>query len=143
MKLDDLEDHMVYNKPLSLVWDEMKDSQTLSRLNPNITKKLEEVIIPSDGVKRKLLDEVTGGFLPDEGSEILDGEYTDDEWDDDENENANESKDKDSTSTMVPQSDVLGVACTPENESTPNDSKLKAYLKCLNKIESAITAKKK
>ena len=42
-----------------------------------------------------------------------------------------------------PQSDVLGVACTPENESTPNDSKLKAYLKCLNKIESAITAKKK
>lgn len=102
MKLDDLEDHMVYNKPLSLVWDEMKDSQTLSRLNPNITKKLEEVIIPSDGVKRKLLDEVTGGFLPDEGSEILDGEYTDDEWDDDENENANESKDKDSTSTMVP-----------------------------------------
>ena len=51
----------------------MKDSQTLGRLNPNITKKLEEVIIPQDGVKRKLLDEVTGDFLPDEGSEILDG----------------------------------------------------------------------
>ena len=51
----------------------MKDLQTLGRLNPNITKKLEEVIIPQDGVKRKLLDEVTGDFLPDEGSEILDG----------------------------------------------------------------------
>ena len=69
-----------------------------------------------DGVKRKLLDEVIDGIPPEEGCEILDGEYTQDKWDDNENENANESEDEDITSNTVCQSAVSSVAYTPENE---------------------------
>ena len=43
----------------------------------------------------------------------------------------------------MPPSDTPSTTCTPENESTPVDLELKAYLECLSRIESVITAKKK
>ena len=135
IKLGGSEDHQVSNKLKAF------RSQLLSKPHPNTLKKFEEVMIPPDGAKRKLLDEVIDGMPPDEGCEVLDGEYTHDEWDDNENENANESEDEDSTSNTVPQNDVLSVACTPENESTPErestpvDPELKADLEYLGRIE--------
>ena len=60
-------------------------SQLLNKPHPKTLKKLEEVMISPDGVKRKLVDEV---IPPDEGCEVLDGVCTDEEWDDNESENA-------------------------------------------------------
>ena len=95
---------MVFNKLKALVWDELKElcSQLLGRENPNTFKKLEGVIIPPDGVNRKLLDEVIDGIPPDEGCEITDGEYTNDEWNNDVYENANVSEYENSTGIKVP-----------------------------------------
>lgn len=49
-------------------------------------------MIPPDGVKRKIRDEVIDGIPPDEGCEILDEEYSHHKWDDDENLNGNQSE---------------------------------------------------
>ena len=91
-------------------------------------------MIPPDSLKCKLLDEVIDG-IPPEGCETLDRGYNDDEWNDYEKENTDESEDEDSNSSLVPESDVPSVACTPEKES--------AHLECLSRIESVITAEKK
>lgn len=61
-------------------------------------------MIPPDGVKRKIRDEVIDGIPPDEGCEILDEEYSHHKWDDDENLNGNQSEYEDSASNTVPQS---------------------------------------
>ena len=93
-----LDDYLVSNKLKAF------RSQLLNKPHPNTLKKLEEVMIPPDGVKRKILDEVIDGIPPDEGCEILDGEYSHHKWDDDENLNGNQSEYEDSASNTVPQS---------------------------------------
>lgn len=100
-------------------------------------------MIPPDGLKHKLLDEVINGIPPNTGCEILDGKYTDDEWNDDKNKISNKSEDRDSTSNTMPECDEPSVACTSENESTPVNPELKADLKCFGSIESVITTEKK
>lgn len=76
-------------------------------------------MIPLDVAKRKLLDKVTDGIPPDEGYEIFDGEY--DEQNNDENENPNKREYEGGNSNTVPQRDVPSVACIPENESIPEN----------------------
>ena len=49
IKLDVSEDHLVSNKLRAY------RSQLLNKRHPNTLKKLQEVMIPPDGVKRKLL----------------------------------------------------------------------------------------
>ena len=80
IKLDGSEDHLVFTIRKALVWDEMKQfrSKLLTTLHPPNLKRL-KMIIPPDGVKRKL-DEVAEGVLLDEGEETLDGEVEDEEW---------------------------------------------------------------
>ena len=100
-------------------------------------------MIPPDGLKHKLLDEVINGIPPNTGCEILDGKYTDDEWNDDKNKISNKSEDRDSTSNTMPECDEPSVACTSENESTPVNPELKADLECFGSIEFVITTEKK
>ena len=66
----------------------MKDFRTnlLNSLYPATIKNLEEEIIPPVGVKRKL-NGVVDGIPPDWGYEILGGEPTYHEWDNDDSEN--------------------------------------------------------
>ena len=75
IKLDGSENHLVSSKLRALVWDEMKEFRSVLLNNPHPTtmKKLEEVMIPPDGVKQKL-DGVVDNVPPDEGYEVLDGE---------------------------------------------------------------------
>ena len=65
----------------------------LSKPHPTTLKKLEEVIIPPDGVKRKL-DGVVDNVPPGEGYEVLDEELTKEEWDENENETVVDSDDE-------------------------------------------------
>ena len=100
-------------------------------------------MIRPDGLKHKLLDKVINGIPPNTGCEILDGKYTDDEWNDDKNKISNKSEDRDSTSNTMPECDEPSVACTSENESTPVNPELKADLECFGSIEFVITTEKK
>ena len=61
IKLDGSEDHLVSSKMKALVWDDRKEfrSELLSVPHPTTLKKLEEAMIPPDGVQRKL-DGVVG-----------------------------------------------------------------------------------
>ena len=56
IKPDGSEDYLVSSKLKALVWDEMKEFRSvfLSKTHPTTLKKLEEVMIPPDVVKRKL-----------------------------------------------------------------------------------------
>ena len=83
---------IVSSKIKALAWDDMKEfrSELLSKPHPTSLKKLEEAMIPPDGVQRKL-DGVVGSVPPDEGCEVPDGELTDEELNPRENENADES----------------------------------------------------
>ena len=94
------------------------------------------MILP-DGVKRKL-DGVVDNVPPDEDYEVLDGELSEEEWDENENETVADSDDEEDIT--VSKNDVS----TPEGESMPEsesisvDPELKAGLGCLSRIESAI-----
>lgn len=143
IKLDGSEDYLVSSKLKLLVWDEMKEfrSKLLSTPHPSSLKKLEELIIPPDSVKRKL-NGVTEGVPPDKGEEMLGGEVTDEEW----NEGKNDSESED-------EGEEEGVRTTLQNEDQPQppqtlleltiDPELKADLECLNRIQSVITTEKK
>ena len=143
IKLDGSEDHLVSSKIKALVWNEMKEfrSELLSKSHPTTLKDLEEVMIPPDGVKRKL-DGVVDSVPPDEGCEVLDGEVTDEEWDENDNENVADSDDEEENvlpqNVSPPEDESM-----PGNESVPVDPELKADLECLSRIESAINSEKK
>ena len=132
IKLDGCEDHLVSSKLKALVWNEIKElhSVLLSKPHPTTLKKLEEVMIPPDGVKRKL-DGVVDNVSPDEGYEVLDGKLTEEEWDENDNETVADSDDEEDIT--VSKNDVS----TPEGESVPEsesisvDPELKADLDCL------------
>ena len=81
---------------------------------------------------------------PDNGYEVLDGELTEEEWDENEHETVADSDDEEDitvsendVSTPEDESEV------PESESTSVDPELKADLDCLSRIESAINTDKK
>ena len=114
IKLDGSEDHLVSSKLKALVWDEVKEfcSVLLSKPHPTTLKKLDEVIIPPDGVKQKL-DGVVDNVPPDEGYEVLDWELTEEEWDENENETVPNSDDEEDIT--VSENNVS----TPEGESIP------------------------
>ena len=90
-----LEDHLVSSKLKSIGLDEMKEfrSVLLSKPHPTTLKKLEGVMIPPDGVKRKL-DGVVDNVPADEGYEVNDGELTEEEWDKNENKTIADSDDE-------------------------------------------------
>ena len=144
IKFDGSEDQLVSSKLKALVWDEMKElhSVLLSKLHPTTLKKLEEVMIPPDGVKQKL-DGVIDNVPPDEGNEVLDGGLTEEEWDKNENETVVDSDDEEDIAVF--ENDVS----TPEDKSMPErksvfvDLELKADLDCLSQIETAINTEKK
>ena len=99
-------------------------------------------MIPPDGVKRKL-DGVVDSVPPDEGYEVLDGELTEEEWDENENKTLADSDDEEDS--IVSENEVS----TPEGESMPEsesisvDPELKIDFDCLSRIESAINREKK
>ena len=100
----------------------------LSKPHPTTLKKLEEVVIPPDGVKRKL-DGVVDNIPPDEGYEVLDGELTEEEWDENENETGDDEEDitLSENDLSTPEGKSM-----PESESISVDSELKANLDCLS-----------
>ena len=114
----------------------------LSKTHPATLKKLEEVMIPPDGVKRKL-DAVVDNVPSDKDYEVLDGKLTEEEWDKDETETVADSDDEEDIA--VSENDIS----TPEGESMPEsesisvDPELKADLDCLNRIESTFNTQKK
>ena len=65
----------------------------LSKPHPTTLEKLEEVMIPPDGVKWKL-DGVVDNVPPDECYEVLDGKLTEEEWDENEKETVADSDDQ-------------------------------------------------
>ena len=130
IKLDGSEDHLVSSKLKALFWNEIKEfhSVLLSKPHPTTLKKLEEVVIPPDGVKRKL-DGVVDNIPPDEGYEVLDGELTEEEWDENENETGDDEEDitLSENDLSTPEGKSM-----PESESISVDSELKANLDCLS-----------
>ena len=74
---------------------------------------------------------------------MLDGELTEEEWDENENETVADSDDEEDIT--VSENDVSAPEgeSMPESESISGDPKLKADLDCVSQIESAINTEKK
>ena len=133
IKLDGSEEHLVSSKLKTLVWDKIKEfrSVLLSKPHPPTLKKLEEVMTPPDGVKRKL-DGVVDNITPDEGYELLDGELTEEEWDENENETVADKDDEEDITLSENDVSTPEGKSMPESESISVDSELKADLDCLS-----------
>ena len=100
-------------------------------------------MIPPDGIKQKL-DRVVDDVPPDEGCEVLDGELTEEEQD--ENEKKWEGNYYDEKDITVSENDVPTPPegkLMPESESISTDPELKADLDCLSRIESAIITQRR
>ena len=134
IKRDGSEDHLVSSRLKALIWDEMKDfcTQLLNSPHPATIKKLEEEMIPPEGVTRKF-SRVVDGILPDEGYEILGGEPTDDEWDSD----VNESEDETNNTEQLSNTQIS------DNECTSVNPEVEADFACLSIIESVVSMEKK
>ena len=143
IKLDGTEDHLVSNKLKALVWDEMTDfrKNLLRSPHPDSLKKLEGIMIPPDGVKRKLCAAIDS-VPTDEGCELLDGDYTDDEYDRNEESDDEGESDNDDQSELRPEPSEAIRKETSDNETT-QDPEVKADLECLSRIESMISAEKR
>ena len=126
IKLDSSEDHLVSSKLKALVWDEMKEfrSVLLSKPHPTTLKKLEEVMIPPEGVKRKL-DGVDDNVSPNEGYKVLDGELTEEDWDENENKTVADSDDEEDIAVSENHVSKPKGESMPENQSKSVDSELK------------------
>ena len=118
VKFDGSENYLISSRLKVLIWDEIKDfhTQLLNSPQPASIKKLEEEIIPPEGVKRKL-NGVADGIPRDEGYEILGGEPTDDEWDTDKSENESE----DETNETEQLSNTQNIDNVADNECTSVD----------------------
>ena len=140
IKLDGSEDHLVSSRLKDLIWDEMKNfrTQLLNSPHPATIKKLEEEMIPPEGVKRKL-NGVADGISPDEEHEILGREPTDDEWDSDDSEN--ESDDETNDTEQLRNTQITDNVA--DNECTSVDPEVEADLACLSRIESMVSMEKK
>ena len=104
IKLDGTEDHLVSNKLKLLVWDKMIEfrERLLRKPHPSSLKKLDEMMIPPDGVIRKLVG-VVDGVPPDEGMEVLGGELTDEEYASDSGSESENKEEEESSVTQVAQ----------------------------------------
>ena len=71
---------------------------------------------------------------------MLNGEVTDQEWDDNENVADSDNEEENVLPENVPPPEDEPM---PGNESSPVDPELKADLECLRRIESAISSEKK
>ena len=140
IKLDGSEDHLVSSKLKALVWEEMVEFRTklLDAPHPKNMRQLQAVMIPPDGVKREL-DEITAGVPVDEGYELLDGDFSENELADDENEDDSED---DSTSDTEQQIIPDNISTASENESAPADPDVLADFACLSRIEAVISSEK-
>ena len=134
IKRDGSEDHLVSSRLKALIWDEMKDfcTQLLNSPHPATIKKLEEEMIPPEGVTRKF-SRVVDGILPDERYEILGREPTDDEWDSD----VNESEDETNNTEQLSNTQISDNECTSVNPEVEVD------FACLSIIESVVSMEKK
>ena len=117
-------------------------SVLLNKLPPTTLKKLEEVMIPPDGVKQKL-DGNVDSVPSDERYELLDGQLTEEEWD--ENENGTVAVSDDEEGITVSENNVFTPEgkSMPENESISVDPELKADLNCLSRIDLLLTQRRK
>ena len=140
IKLDGSEYYLVSSWLKASIWNEMKNfrTQLLNSLHPATIKKLEEKIIPPEGVRRKL-NGVADGIPPDEEHEILGGEPTDNEWDSDESENESDHETNDTEQLRNTQI-TDNVA---DNECASVDPEVEADLACLSRIESMVSMEKK
>ena len=117
-------------------------SVLLNKPPPATLKKLEEVMIPPNGVKQKL-DGNVDSVPSDERYELLDGQLTEEEWD--ENENGTVAVSDDEENITVSENNVF----TPEGKSMPEsesifvDPELKADLNCLSRIDLLLTQRRK
>ena len=135
-------------------------SKLLSNSHPASLKKLEEVMIPPDGVKYKL-KKVIDGTPPDKGLENISGELTNEEWDDMENEQKeNNLAKKGSGNTNVVddvleyeneveteagrgQADAAASLPVQEKETASLDPKIRTDLECLSRTEWVVGTEKK
>ena len=117
-------------------------SVLLNKPPPTTLKKLEEVMIPPDGVKQKL-DGNVDSVPSDERYELLDGQLTEEEWD--ENENGTVAVSDDEEGITVSENNVFTPEgkSMPENESISVDPELKADLNCLSRIDLLLTQRRK
>ena len=117
-------------------------SVLLNKPPPTTLKKLEEVMIPPDGVKQKL-DGNVDSVPSDERYELLDGQLTEEEWD--ENENGTVAVSDDEEDITVSENNVFTPEgkSMPENESISVDPELKADLNCLSRIDLLLTQRRK
>ena len=117
-------------------------SVLLNKLPPTTLKKLEEVMIPPDGVKQKL-DGNVDSVPSDERYELLDGQLTEEEWD--ENENGTVAVSDDEEDITVSENNVFTPEgkSMPENKSISVDPELKADLNCLSRIDLLLTQRRK
>ena len=113
-----------------------------SKPHPITLKKLAEVMIPPDGVKQEL-DGVVDNLPPDKGYEVLFGELTEEEWNENENETVADSDDEEDITVSENDVSTPEVESMPESESISVNPELKADLDCLSRIESAINTEKK
>ena len=117
-------------------------SVLLSNPHPTTLKKFEEVMIPPDGVKRKL-DGVVNNVPPDEGYEVLDGELTKEEWDENEHKTVADSDDEEDITVTENDASTAKGKSVPESESISVDLELKVDFDCLSRVESNINTDKK
>ena len=117
-------------------------SVLLNKPYPTTLKKLEEVMIPPDGIKQKL-DGKVDRVPSDESYESLDGQLTEEEWD--ENENGTVAVNDDEEDITVSENDVFTPEgkSMPESESISVDPELKADLNCLSRIDLLLTQRRK
>ena len=112
-------------------------SVLLRKPHPTTLKKLEEVIISPDWVNQRL-DGVVDNVPPDEGYEVLDGELTKEEWDENENETVADSDGEEKITVSENEVSTPEGESMPESKSISVNPELKAALDCLIQIESAI-----
>ena len=117
-------------------------SVLLNKPHSTTLKKLEEVMIPPDGIKQKL-DGKVDSVPSDESYELLDGQLTEEEWD--ENENGTVAVNDDEEDITVSENDVFTPEGKPmpESESISVDPELKADLNCLSRIDLLLTQRRK
>eukprot|EP00794_Sanderia_malayensis_P015578 gene15578-17152_t len=137
-KLYGVDPEIVISDQMPLHRNESSNEKTLNFKDHAVKKSLTK-----RGYFLVILPGVVDNVPPDEGCEVLDGELTDKEWDENDNENVADSDDEEDN--VLPKNDVP----QPEDEPTPGyisdpvDPELNADLECLSRIESAISSGKK
>ena len=144
IKLDGSEDHLVSSKIKTLVWEEMIKfrSDLLKKPHPRSLQKLRDIIIPPDGVKRKL-DQVVEGVPPDEGFEMMGGDITDDDCDDNDDDDDDDVEEEDIQDAASAEEASTSDEIQLEDNPVHVDPELKVDLDSIARIEDCIRKEKK